>query len=56
MLHACGGAIVKASSVDRKRAFPWDPVYAAAKHGVLGLTKSAANHNHRQVKVELIAK
>jgi len=28
--------------VDGQRAFPWDPIYSAAKHGVLGLTKSAA--------------
>jgi NAD(P)-dependent dehydrogenase (short-subunit alcohol dehydrogenase family) len=37
-----GGAIVNNSSVDGLRAFPWNPVYSAAKHGVLGLTKSAA--------------
>jgi NAD(P)-dependent dehydrogenase (short-subunit alcohol dehydrogenase family) len=24
------------------RGFPWDPAYSAAKHGVIGLTKSAA--------------
>lgn len=37
-----GGAIVNTSSVDGQRAFPWNPIYSAAKHGVLGLTKSAA--------------
>lgn len=42
MLETGGGAIVNNSSVDGARAFPWDPVYSAAKHGVLGLTKSAA--------------
>jgi NAD(P)-dependent dehydrogenase (short-subunit alcohol dehydrogenase family) len=42
MLKTGGGAIVNNSSVDGLRAFPWDPVYSAAKHGVLGLTKSAA--------------
>jgi len=42
MLKLGGGAIVNSSSVDGQRAFPWDPVYSAAKHGVLGLTKSAA--------------
>ncbi|KAB8143493.1 glucose 1-dehydrogenase [Chloroflexia bacterium SDU3-3] len=42
MQQAGGGAIVNASSVDGERAFPWDPIYSAAKHGVLGLTKSAA--------------
>jgi len=42
MLKLGGGAIVNNSSVDGQRAFPWDPAYSAAKHGVLGLTKSAA--------------
>jgi NAD(P)-dependent dehydrogenase (short-subunit alcohol dehydrogenase family) len=42
MLKSGGGAIVNNSSVDGERAFPMDPVYSAAKHGVLGLTKSAA--------------
>ncbi len=42
MLPAGTGAIVNNSSVDGQRAFPADPAYSAAKHGVLGLTKSAA--------------
>lgn len=42
MLKQGSGAIVNNSSVDGQRAFPWDPAYSAAKHGVLGLTKSAA--------------
>lgn len=42
MLEQGHGAIVNNSSVDGQRAFPWDAVYSAAKHGVLGLTKSAA--------------
>ena len=41
-MQESGGAIVNNSSVDGLRAFPWDPVYSAAKHGVIGLTKSAA--------------
>lgn len=36
------GVIVNNSSVDGLRGFPKDPIYSAAKHGVLGLTKSAA--------------
>jgi NAD(P)-dependent dehydrogenase (short-subunit alcohol dehydrogenase family) len=42
MLNAGSGAIVNNASVDGLRAFPWDPVYSAAKHGVVGLTKSVA--------------
>jgi NAD(P)-dependent dehydrogenase (short-subunit alcohol dehydrogenase family) len=42
MLQLGQGAIVNNSSVDGLRAFPIDPVYSAAKHGVIGLTKSAA--------------
>jgi NAD(P)-dependent dehydrogenase (short-subunit alcohol dehydrogenase family) len=42
MLNAGGGAIVNNASVDGKRAFPGDSFYSAAKHGVLGLTKSVA--------------
>ena len=42
MLSQGGGAIVNNSSVDGKRAFTMAPAYSAAKHGVLGLTKSTA--------------
>jgi NAD(P)-dependent dehydrogenase (short-subunit alcohol dehydrogenase family) len=42
LLKREAGAIVNNSSVDGLRAFPWDPAYSAAKHGVIGLTKSAA--------------
>ncbi|HHW08563.1 MAG TPA: glucose 1-dehydrogenase [Firmicutes bacterium] len=42
MLEQGGGAIVNNASVDGLRGFPWDPAYSAAKHGVIGLTKSAA--------------
>jgi len=42
MLATGGGAIVNNASVDGLRGFPMDPAYSAAKHGVVGLTKSAA--------------
>ncbi|MCF7810112.1 SDR family oxidoreductase [bacterium] len=42
MLETGTGAIVNNSSVDGQRGFPCDPVYSAAKHGVIGLTKSSA--------------
>lgn len=48
MLEQGGGAIVNNSSVDGLRGFPWDPAYSAAKHGVLGLTKSAAMQYAKQ--------
>jgi NAD(P)-dependent dehydrogenase (short-subunit alcohol dehydrogenase family) len=48
MLKAGGGSIVNNSSVDGLRAFPFDPIYSAAKHGVLGLTKSGAMQYGRQ--------
>lgn len=37
-----GGAIVNNSSVDGLRGFPFDAIYSAAKHGVIGLTRSGA--------------
>ena len=44
MLKRGGGVIVNNSSVDGLRAYPFPAgsAYSAAKHGVIGLTKSAA--------------
>lgn len=42
MVKNGSGVIINNSSVDGLRAFPFDPAYSAAKHGVNGLTKSAA--------------
>ena len=38
ILDTGGGAIVNVASVDGHHAFPWNPAYSAAKHGVVGLT------------------
>jgi len=42
MQRGRGGAIVNNSSVDGLRAFPFSVSYSAAKHGVVGLTRTAA--------------
>jgi NAD(P)-dependent dehydrogenase (short-subunit alcohol dehydrogenase family) len=42
MLEAGGGAIVNIASILGSVAFANSPAYVAAKHGVLGLTKTAA--------------
>jgi len=42
MLKRKGGAIVNCSSIAGVIGFPGIPAYVAAKHGVLGLTKTAA--------------
>jgi NAD(P)-dependent dehydrogenase (short-subunit alcohol dehydrogenase family) len=55
MLEQGGGAIVNNSSVDGLRAFPDDPVYSAAKHGVIGLTKSGAlQYARRGVRINAV--
>jgi len=42
MLMQSGGAIVNSSSSAGIRGFDRNPIYSASKHGVIGLTKSAA--------------
>jgi NAD(P)-dependent dehydrogenase (short-subunit alcohol dehydrogenase family) len=55
MLPQGRGVIVNNSSVDGLRAFPYDPVYSAAKHGVLGLTKSGAlQYAQRGVRINAV--
>jgi NAD(P)-dependent dehydrogenase (short-subunit alcohol dehydrogenase family) len=48
MLKSGGGAIVNTSSVAGVVAFPGIEVYAASKHAVIGLTKSAAAEYGKQ--------
>jgi len=48
MVEQGGGAIVNNSSVDGLRGFPESASYAAAKHGVVGLTRTAALQHARQ--------
>ena len=42
MLKAGGGVIINTSSIAGLKSHPMEPAYCAAKHGVIGLTKSAA--------------
>jgi len=48
MLKQGGGAIVNCSSIAGLVGFPGIPAYTASKHGVLGLTKTAALEFARQ--------
>lgn len=55
MLEAGGGAIVNTASRVALVGKPTTPVYSAAKHGVLGLTKSAAlEFSARGVRVNAV--
>ena len=55
LLNARGGAIVNIASILGAVAFPTAPAYTAAKHGVLGLTQTAAlDYSARGVRVNAV--
>ncbi|MEM8487966.1 MAG: glucose 1-dehydrogenase [Bacteroidota bacterium] len=47
MLPRKSGIIINMASVAGLRGFPWHAAYAASKHGVVGLTKTAAHEYAR---------
>lgn len=51
-----GGSIINTSSVSGIRPQPANPVYIAAKHGVIGLTKSAAmDYSRYGIRINSVA-
>ena len=55
MIHQGYGSIVNNSSVDGLRAYPANVPYSASKHGIIGLTRSAAlGYIDQNIRVNVI--
>ena len=55
MLAQCGGSIVNTASVAALGAAPKMSIYAASKHAVLGLTRSAAvEYGKKKIRVNAV--